>query len=85
MSRRSKLTDEERIAAVQEYLNGEGSYHSIAKKYRINYERFRQLVIRAQTEGIESVKIRHTQKKYTVETKIAAVQEYLEGKGSQVL
>ena len=84
MSRRSKVTDEERIAAVQEYLNGEGSYHSIAKKYGINYERFRQLVIRAQTEGIESVKIRHTQKKYTVETKIAAVQEYLEGKGSQV-
>ena len=84
MSRRSKVTDEERIAAVQEYLNGEGSYHSIARKYGINYERFRQLVIRAQTEGIESVKIRHTQKKYTVETKIAAVQEYLEGKGSQV-
>ena len=84
MSRRSKVTDEERIEAVQEYLNGEGSYHSIAKKYGINYERFRQLVIRAQTEGIESVKIRHTQKKYTVETKIAAVQEYLEGKGSQV-
>ena len=68
MSRRSKVTDEERIEAVQEYLNGEGSYHSIAKKYGINYERFRQLVIRAQTEGIESVKIRHTQKKYTVET-----------------
>lgn len=26
MSRRNKLTDEERIAAVQEYLNGDGSY-----------------------------------------------------------
>lgn len=84
MSRRRKLTDEERIAAVREYLEGKGSYHSIAKKYGINYERFRQLVIQAKVEGIESVKIRHTQKKYTVETKIAAVQEYLEGKGSQV-
>ena len=54
------------MAAVQEYLNGEGSYHSIAKKYGIDYERFRQLVIRAQAEGIESIKISHTNKKYPV-------------------
>ncbi len=84
MSRRSKLTDEERIAAIQEYLNGNGSLHSIAKKYGFIYERFRQLVIRAQTEGIEAVKIRHTNKKYTAEIKIAAVQDYLSKKGSQV-
>lgn len=84
MPRRSKLTDEERIAAVQEYLKGEGSYHSIAKKYGIVYERFRQLVIRAQAEGIESIKNSHTNKKYTSELKMSAVKEYLEGKSSQV-
>ena len=84
MPRRSKLTDEERIAAVQEYLNGEGSYHSIAKKYGIVYERFRQLVIRAQAEGIESIENSHTNKKYTSELKMSAVKEYLEGKSSQV-
>ena len=32
MPRRSKLTDEERIAAVQEYLEGKGSYATIAKR-----------------------------------------------------
>ena len=84
MSRRGKLTDEERIRAVGEYLEGKGSYRAIAKKYGINRERFRQLVIRAQAEGIESIKISQTQKKYTAEIKIAAVKEYLEGKGSQV-
>ena len=84
MSRRSKTTDEERMAAVQEYMNGEGSYRSIAKKYGITYERFRQLVIRAQTEGIESIKLSHTNKKYSAETKMSAVKEYLEGKCSQV-
>ena len=84
MPRKSKLTDEERIAAVQEYLDGKGSYRAIAKKYGINHERFRQLVIRAQTEGIESIKISQNNKKYTAEIKIAAVKEYLEGKGSQV-
>lgn len=84
MSRRSKLTDEERITAVQEYLNGNGSYNSIAKKYGINYERFRQMVIRAKAEGIEAVKISRTNKRYSAETKLKAVTEYLEGKGSQV-
>lgn len=41
MSRRGILSDEERIEAVQEYLEGKGSYRSIARKYGINYERFR--------------------------------------------
>lgn len=63
MSRRNKITNEEWMAVVHEYLNGEGSYRSIAKKYGIQYERFRQFVIRTQTEGIESVKIRYTKKK----------------------
>lgn len=84
MSRRGILSDEERIEAVQEYLEGKGSYRSIARKYGINYERFRQLAIRAKTEGIEAVKTRSTNKKYQVETKIKAVREYMEGKYSLV-
>ena len=84
MPRRSKLTDEERIAAVQEYLEGKGSYATIAKRYGINHERFRQMVIRAKVDGIESVKIRHRNKKYSAEIKLKAVTEYLEGKCSQM-
>ena len=84
MPRRSKLTDEERIAAVQEYLEGKGSYATIAKRYGINHERFRQMVIRAKVDGIESVKIRRRNKKYTAEIKLKAVTEYLEGKCSQM-
>ena len=84
MPRRSKLTDEERIAAVQEYLEGKGSYATIAKRYGINHERFRQMVIRAKVDGIESVKIRRRNKKYSAEIKLKAVTEYLEGKCSQM-
>ncbi len=47
MSRRSKLTDEERISVVQEYLNGEGSYRSIARKYGVDHKLLRVLVGRA--------------------------------------
>ena len=32
MSRRSRLSDEERIAAVQEYLDGKGSYVAIVNR-----------------------------------------------------
>ena len=69
---------------MQEYLDGKGSYVAIVKKYGINHERFRQMVIRAKTDGIEAVKIRHRNKKYSAETKLKAVTEYLEGKCSQM-
>ena len=49
MSRRNKLTNEERISAVQEYIIGEGSYRSIAKKYGIDHKLLRMLVGRTQT------------------------------------
>ena len=84
MSRKPEQTDEERIMAVQEYLEGKGSYRLIARKYNISYERFRQMVIRAKSEGIESVKASNSNKKYSIKTKINAVKDYLEGKGSQV-
>ena len=82
MSRRSKLTDEERIIAVQEYLDGKGSCKAIAKKYGINRASFQQMVITAKINGIEAVKVRHRQMKYSTETKLNAVKEYLEGKCS---
>ncbi len=84
MSRKSKLTDEERMAAVQEYLDGKGSTKAIAKKYGINRERFRQMVITAKINGIEAVRVRHINKKYSVETKLDAIKEYIEGKCSQL-
>ncbi len=63
MSKRNKLTDEECIAAVQEYLEGKGSYEAIAKKYGIAYETLRRKVVYAKTNGIESIRNRHTNKR----------------------
>ena len=70
MSRRSKLTDEERIGAVQEYLDGKGSYGSIAKKYGIALQTLRQKVIYAKTNGIESIRSSHRNKRYSILFKI---------------
>ena len=82
MSRR-KLTDEERIAAVQDVLNGKGGCKQIAPKYGINHETLRQYVRIAKTEGINAVKVQKSNRRYSVETKLQAVNDYLSLKSSQ--
>lgn len=80
---RGKLTDEERIAAVQEYLKGEGSYAAIAEKYKISAVRLQDLVCAAKEKGIESIISQKENRKYSSELKEQAVREYLSGKSSQ--
>ena len=83
MSRGSKLTNEERIAAVQEYQDGKVSYRAIGEKYGVSDYVIRTLVNRAKSDGIDFVKVSRTNKKYSAETKREAVEEYLSGKSSQ--
>ena len=81
MSRR-KLTDEERIAAVQDVLNGNGGCKQIAPKYGINHETLRAYVRIAKNEGIDAVKGSGSNRNYSVETILQAVKEYLSLKSS---
>ncbi len=82
MSRRGKLTDEEKVSAVQEYLDGKGSYNTIAKKYGLVITTMRDMVSRVRSEGIRIVCSKSSNKKHNKETKIKAVEEYLKGKRS---
>ena len=82
MPRRSKLTDEERIAAVKEYLDGKGNIAEIAREHRISSTTFIQLVKRAQSEGLDSIRLSTHNKKYPKELKLQVVQEFLSGKCS---
>lgn len=82
MARKNKLTDEQRVRAVQEYLAGNGSYGQIARKYGIAYQSLTVMVRRATTEGIESIKSGRN-RKYSAETRNNAVLDYISGKGSQ--
>lgn len=83
MLRKGKLTNEERKKAVQEYIEGKGSYAVIAEKYGIKSESLRIMVLRAKNDGIETIGIEGQNRKYSRELKYKAVQEYLTGKGSQ--
>ena len=66
MTRGSKLTNEERIAAVQEYQDGKGSYRAIGEKYGVSDYVIRTLVNRAKSDGIDFVKVSRTNKKYSM-------------------
>lgn len=83
MSKRSKLTDEERMAAVQEYQEGKGSYKAIGEKYGVSEYAIIALVNRAKADGVNFFKGSAPNKRYSAETKINAVEEYLTGKSSQ--
>lgn len=49
MSKKKSLTSEERVAAVQEYLDGKGGYKAIARKYNIGATTMKRMVCRAKT------------------------------------
>lgn len=82
MSKKTKLTDEQRIKAVQEYLAGKGSYGHIARKYGMAYQSLSEMVLLATNEGIDSIKSGRN-RKYSAETRENAVLDYISGKGSQ--
>ena len=46
MSKKKSLTSEERVAAVQEYLDGKGGYKAIARKYNIGATTMKRMVCR---------------------------------------
>lgn len=83
MLRKAKLTNEQRISAVEEYLKGKSGSTIIAKKYGIHRSTLMEYVRRAKSEGIDCLRVSSKNKKYSKATKAAAVEDYLAGKGSQ--
>lgn len=80
---RGKLTWSERLAAVKAYLNGEGSYKSIAKRFGIHTSVLIDYVSQYQVNDTDSLCSSSSNKHYTAELKRQAVEAYLAGEGSQ--
>ena len=80
---RGKISEEERINAVEKYKAGKGSYESIAKEYGICKSTLIDLVAIYDSQGIEALYDRKQNQKYSTELKQEAVQEYLTGRYSQ--
>ena len=81
MSRR-KITPETHLKAVKAYLAEEGSYSSIAKKYGIGITTLKEDVSTYKAQGILAFAEQKQNNVYAEEIRIAAVREYIKGKGS---
>ena len=82
MARRRKTAPEDLLKAVKEYLQGEGSYIAIGRKYGLNETHIRECVLRYQNQGALAFSIQAQNTTYNEDTKKKAVEEYLSGKGS---
>lgn len=77
-----KISREEKILAVKEYLSGSNSQRSIAGKYGVTASSFQRWINKFQSMG-ESGFEEGRNKSYSKELKEQAVLDYLSGKGSQ--
>ena len=81
--RNTKLTDQERIAAVKEYLGGKSSLLSIANKYGIAKSSLRAAVSFYNSQGEDALRSPARNTYYPPDLKRQAVEAYLAGEGSQ--
>ena len=79
----SKISYETKVEVINRIEKGEESINSTAKKLGIRNASVRQWVIKYKSQGINSLKPRNRNKRYSKELKIKAVEDYLTGKGSQ--
>jgi transposase-like protein len=78
----SKITDEERIKAVEIYIQGELAFGEIRSKYGVPKTTLRHWIDRYRTFGADGLLQRKHNHSYSTEIKKQAVEEYLSGKGS---
>ena len=78
-----KVSYENKLKAVLEYLDGNISQAAMAKKYCVSITSFQRWIRKYMAEGTGGLKPSVTNKKYSAELKYAAVLEYLSGLASQ--
>ena len=83
MSRYSSIPIEIKVKACQKYLRGEASLHQAAKQLDVDFMAMLTWVRLYQSEGTAGLLDHHKNRSYPVSLKIAAVQDYLSGQGSQ--
>ncbi|NLL17566.1 MAG: transposase [Clostridia bacterium] len=81
--RRSKVNWVDKVEAVEKYKRGEGSIESLSLECGVNTASFHQWISIYDAMGPSGLADQQTNKKYSAELKIAAVEAYLRGGASQ--
>jgi transposase-like protein len=82
MPHKGRISVEEKIKVVEDYLNGKDSLIGSAKQYGVNEKSLRRWIRLYKTRGIAGLIPTERMRKYSVETKNKAVQDYLLGSES---
>ena len=81
--REKKYSAELIIRIVKERIENETSYNRLAARYNIYHARIKEWVTQYKKNGISAFIQEEHNRVYSEETKVQAVEEYLNGKGSQ--
>ncbi|MBP2033963.1 transposase-like protein [Clostridium algifaecis] len=79
---KNKISPDEKICAVELFLDGKGSQRSIAAQLGISYQSFQQWIRNYKSMG-KGIFIKKDNKKYSSDLKISSVRDHLAGIGSQ--
>lgn len=82
MSGRTKFTWEQRLEAVEMCLSGDYSYTEVAKKFNTVDSTLRKWISSYKNDGVDGLKESHIWRKYPLELKLAAANDYLSRKFS---
>ena len=82
MPQKSKLSVEEKVKIVEGCINGENSSNRYAEQYHVDNQTIRCWIRLYQARGIEGLIPATKTKKYSIELKKCAVEDYLSGQGS---
>lgn len=82
MSGRIKFTWKQRLEAVEMCLSGDYSYTEVAKKFNTVDSTLRRWISSYKNNGVDGLKESHIWRKYPLELKLAAVNDYLSRKFS---
>lgn len=80
---KSKVPDEVKVKAVEDYLNGVSGLSGILLKLGVQKSCFYEWVRKYRLDGREGLITTHNNKHYPETLKLQAVEDYLSGRGSQ--
>lgn len=81
MPHEQKLSPEEKVKLVLRCINGEISQQQAAREAGVNVSSVERWIVRYESEGVDSFLTCKKNRVYSPELKLAAVREYLSGKG----
>ena len=82
MPHKGKIAAEEKIRIIESYLEGRTGWRSAHTSAGVGETTFRRWLGRYKTDGALGLFPQKQNRKYTIETKILAVTDYLSGQGS---